>query len=121
MKKIAILICKNVSNKCTGSGCFKAFNQRKDAFEGYSDEIELSSFTHCSGCDEEAEELLEKKIQKWRDTGIDTVHLSTCIRGRCHLYETWAKQLSEDFNVIGYTHGSAEGKKGNNINLPKEC
>jgi len=121
MRKIGVLVCKNVSDKCSGAGCFKAFNQKSDAFELHDEEIELGSFTHCSGCDEEAEELLNSKIERMKIIGIETVHLSTCIRGRCHKYEEFAEKFAQDFDVIGYTHGSSEGKKLNNINKQKSA
>lgn len=119
MKKIGILVCKNVSDKCSGAGCFKAFNNKIDAFKDYETEIELASFTHCSGCDHESEELLEKKIERMKSVGIETIHISTCIRGRCHKYEEFVDKFAKDFDVIGYSHGSAEGKKNNNYN--KKC
>lgn len=117
--KIGILVCKEVSDKCSAGGCFKAFNLRKDAFEAYEGAIELASFTHCSGCDEEAEMLLEHKIQKMKKAGVEVIHLSTCIRGRCHKYEAFAEKLAAHFHVKGYTHGSKEGKKKNTIEKQK--
>ena len=118
MKKIVILVCKEVSDKCSGNGCFKAFNERKDAFLGYDGRAQMFGFTHCSGCG--GEELLDYKIEKWIKNDIDTIHLSTCMRSRCTGYEDLAKKLSKHFDVIGYTHGSKEGKKGNTICICKE-
>lgn len=46
MKKVAMLVCKNaVGNKCTGSGCMRAFNNKTGTFERYSqEELELQAF-----------------------------------------------------------------------------
>lgn len=117
--KVAIVTCKEVLDKCTGKGCFRAFNSRKDAFEAYHEPVELVSFTHCSGCNEDAWKLFEYKIEKLMEEGVGTVHVSTCIRGRCSQYEKMIHRLAQDFDVIGYTHGSALGKKENNINMKK--
>ena len=119
MKKIGILLCKKVSDKCSGSGCLKAFNKKIDAFDSYHEDIELASFTHCSGCEEESEALLEKKIKRMKTINIEAIHLSSCIRGRCPRYKEFAERFSKDFDVIGYTHGSPDGKKENNINKKK--
>ena len=120
MKKIGIYLCGEVSKKCTANGCLKAFNQKQDAFQAEDGSAyELVSFNHCNGCDEEPMESLQMKIEKLQKAEVDTVHLSTCIRGRCNHYEEFADELSEHFNVIGYTHGSAQGKRNNNINKSK--
>lgn len=119
MKKIAIYICDEVSKRCTANGCMRAFNEKKDSFEVYNDEpLQLVAINTCNGCDEEPVESLDIKIEKFEKAGVNTVHLSTCIRGRCEHYEAFAEKFSKHFDVIGYTHGSPEGKLHNNINLP---
>lgn len=64
-------------------------------------------------------ESLLVKIEKFKKAGADTVHLSSCIRSKCEHYQEFVDELSRSFDVIGYTHGSAEGKKNNNINKKK--
>ena len=32
---IAIMACRKLSNKCSGTGCFNAYNNSQDAFECY--------------------------------------------------------------------------------------
>lgn len=120
VKKIAVLVCKDVADKCSAGGCFRAFNRREDAFEAYDSAVEITGFTHCSGCDDEAEALLDHKLNKLVKLGVDTLHLSTCIRGRCHKYAIFADELSQYFDIKGYTHGSQQGKKKNNIDQPKK-
>lgn len=102
--KIAILTNASTMDKCTGRGCFKAFNGRKDAFEGYDAAVELVAFTHAGGD-------LDKKIRKLKDNGVEVVHLSTCLRGKHGDYEGLMARLSKDFIVKGYTHGSKERKR----------
>lgn len=120
MRKIAIYVCGEIAKKCTANGCLRTFNQKKDSFDRYAEEdIQLVSFNSCNGCLENPLEGLKIKIEKFKKAQVEVVHLSTCIRGRCDKYELFAKELAKYFDVIGYTHGSAEGKKNNNVNLCK--
>ncbi|NCC74086.1 MAG: CGGC domain-containing protein [Sphingobacteriia bacterium] len=118
MKKIMIFICGEISKKCSANGCFRTFNDRVDAFGEYAEDedLQLVAFNTCPGCNEGPVENLKSKIEKIRKSGADTVHISTCIRGRCDNYEEFAKILGDaGFNVIGYTHGSLGGKRENTI------
>lgn len=118
MKNIAIYVCGVVSKTCTANGCLRAFNQKEDSFNKYEDDrCQLVSFNHCNGCNENPLESLKVKIEKFQKANVDVVHLSTCIRGRCQHYEEFAKELSKHFDVVGYTHGSAEGRKKNTMSL----
>ncbi len=120
MKKIGIYVCGNVSKKCTANGCMRAFNKNQDSFTIYDEsDYKLAAFNNCSGCDESPMENLLTKIEKFKKADVDTIHLSSCIRSKCEYYQDFVEELSKDFDVIGYTHGSAQGKKDNNINKKK--
>ncbi len=101
--KIAILLNEDTSFKCTGSGCLKAFFSKTDAFEGYPDDAELIAFFHIGG-------KLENKLKRLKEKNVETIHLSSCLRSKYSEYEELAKRLSLDFNIVGYTHGSKQGK-----------
>lgn len=101
--RIAILTNEPTMDRCTGSGCFKAFNLKKDAFEVYNDKDELVSFTHAGGD-------LERKIERWLENKVDVIHLSTCLRAKYKNYEALKTRLEADFKVVGYTHGSKNRK-----------
>lgn len=96
--KIGILVNEDTMMKCTGKGCLNALLQRKDAFARYSEGVELLTFTHAGGD-------LNHKIERMLEAGIESIHLSTCLRAKSPEYETLAKHLSEYFTVVGYTHG----------------
>ncbi len=118
MKKIMIFICGEISRKCSANGCFRVFNEKVDAFGEYEEDedLQLVAFNTCPGCDQEPLENLKNKLAKIKKSGADTVHISTCIRGRCSNYDEFADILSEaGFDVIGYTHGSLGGKRENTI------
>ncbi len=102
--KIAILINEDTALRCTASGCLKAFFARKDAFNIYGPEAQILGFTHTGG-------ELDKKIERFEKNGVDTIHLSSCMRSKYADYETLRNKLAEKFNVIGYTHGNPDRKK----------
>ena len=111
MIKIAILLREETSQKCTGSGCLKSFNQRSESFARYQGiEIELVGFFHSGGD-------LDYKIQKMRDAGVDIIHVSTCMRAKYEDYDGLVHRLGKDFDVIGYTHGSEEGKTRGTVSV----
>lgn len=111
--KIAILVREETLNRCTGKGCLKAFFEKKDAFAPYQNEnIELVTFSHAGGD-------IHRKIETMIKNGVEAVHLSSCLRGKAEDYESLARLLSAHFDVVGYTHGSEEGKERNTVNLKK--
>lgn len=99
--------------RCTGRGCLNAFFQRKDAFESYGEEVQLVAFSHADGD-------INHKIETMIKNGVDVVHLSSCMRGKAANYETLVNRLGEHFDVIGYTHGSEEGKGQKTISIKKK-
>ena len=120
MKNVAIYVCGEVSKKCTANGCLRTFNEKEDSFKRYEEVgCKLVSFNNCNGCNESLVESLKVKIEKFQKADVEVVHISTCIRGRCEHYEQFAKEFAKHFDVIGYTHGSEQGKKNNNININK--
>jgi predicted metal-binding protein len=113
LKKIAIIVRNETLDKCTGKGCLNAYFERLDAFADYPEETRLVGFTQDSGD-------LEKKIAKLKELGVEVVHLSSCIRGKSANYEPLAERLAQDFEVVGYTHGSCQGRTREAICLPKQ-
>lgn len=110
--KIAILVNEDTMNRCTGKGCFNAYNKRIDSFSNYGSEVELIAFTHVGGD-------LEYKVENLIKNGVEVVHLSTCLRAKYEDYDSLVKSLAEHFKVVGYTHGSKNGKNRNTICLEK--
>ncbi|MEK6977977.1 MAG: CGGC domain-containing protein [Candidatus Hydrothermarchaeota archaeon] len=73
--KIAIVRCDIVSEVCPGMGCLKAFQDRKEAFEGYKD-ARLVGFFTCGGCSGRRVYRLVNTLKRY---GIDAVHMSSCM------------------------------------------
>lgn len=112
MIKIAILVRAETTERCTGKGCLRSFFARSESFARYKDlgDIELTGFFHSGGD-------LEYKLKKMKEEGVQVIHVSTCMRGKYPEYEQLVKRIGKDFDVIGYTHGSAEGKKQKTSNI----
>jgi len=111
--KVAILVNEDTMDICIGKGCLNAFNKRIDAFKSYDNEVELIAFTHVGGD-------LERKIEKLINNDVEVVHLSTCLRAKYEDYDNLANRLAQHFKVVGYTHGSENGKNRNTICL-EQC
>lgn len=103
MKKIAIFNCVMANERCTSSGCFKAFNNKEAAFERYAEEgAELMAFVRCNDCghDWDNDENLAKKIDRLKDIGVEVVHFGACTihNGKECRFIT---RLGEKFNEMG--------------------
>ncbi|MBB6215534.1 putative metal-binding protein [Anaerosolibacter carboniphilus] len=105
MEKIGIINCFEVSQRCSGGGCTRAFHHRTGAFEAYDQEDEMISFVHCNGCGEESVQQVLNRAKEMKEAGVTAIHLSTCVRAKCPWYDQFMSELSKDFNVEGYSHG----------------
>ena len=113
--KIAILVREETMLRCSGGGCLSAFFGREDSFARYAgcEQLELVAFTHAGGD-------IDKKIETLRQKGVQSVHLSSCLRGKDPGYEALAQRLSEYFDVIGYTHGEENSAKKQAVILSRK-
>ena len=109
MKSIGIINCFDVSQRCSSSGCLKALHDRTGSFARYAEEeIRILSFVHCNGCGEAAVEQVLARAERMRKVGVDVIHLSTCVKSRCSHYDEFLEALSEEFEVVGNSHGKKQ-------------
>ncbi len=109
--KIAILIREETALKCTGKGCLRSFFARSESFARYRDlDVELVGFFHSGGD-------LDYKLQKMKEAGVQVIHVSTCMRAKYPGYTDLVNKLSRDFDVVGYTHGSEQGKTRGTVSI----
>lgn len=101
--KIAFINCRKTAEGCTTSGCFRALSDRTGHFAQYAgQETQLLTACDCGGCANFAPEgnpVLEKKMNRLREIGVEKIHFATCVGkdGRCpHL-----AQLTQAANNIG--------------------
>ena len=115
MKKIAILTCLKSVNCCTGAACLTAFYNRSGAFQQYVDEeLELTTFCHCNGCDSilEQDNGMQEKLERILKIHPDAVHLGVCTlkqeTDRCKTVEKFIKIFQDNgIAVIDGTHSSS--------------
>lgn len=111
MKKIAVLRCYKVSKKCSGKSCVKAFKNKNASFKDCEDNSQMSITIPCSGCTiDSTNEILASTVEL-KTQGVERIHLSTCIMLKCPYYNEFLKELSKDFQVVGYTHALKNNKK----------
>ena len=109
--KIAIMVREETSQKCTGKGCLRSYFSRRESFARYRDrDVELIGFFHSGGD-------LDYKLLKMKEAGVHIIHLSTCMRAKYTDYEGLVRKIAQDFDVIGYTHGSSDGKTKKTLSI----
>lgn len=104
MKKIAILRCFKVSKKCSGSSCTKAFKNKTASFNDYEEDSQMFMTIPCSGCSTDSLKEILISSSELKKQGVESIHLSTCIKSKCPYYNKFFEELSHDFQVVGYTH-----------------
>ena len=118
MKKIAILRCLKTSAACAATGCFRAFNEKDNAFKIYEGEdVQLASVWTCNGCGNDMLENqagIQTKIERMVKNNISVVHLSSCTKKKneagkkllCPNIEDIARKLQAlGIMVVEGTHG----------------
>lgn len=123
-RKVAVIVRGETSKNCVGKGCLNAFFQKIDSFEKYKGEdLELVAFCDDGGTSDDPIENIRNRIGKFKKIGVDTVHVSTCLRAKSPIYQEMLDLFAEEFEVMGYTHGSAVRKvnhKHNHYLNPEE-
>ena len=103
----------DMKNRCPGWGCLAAASKRMAYFDEY-DEIELVGLDTCGGCPGKGN---TKKIvdigKKFKEHGVEVIHLSSCIAGFCPNKNLFVKALVDevDLQVKERTHGGPDGKR----------
>ena len=101
---VAIMVCHKMTYDCTGVGCFKSFNDKRDAFTGYTDQTLLSLF-HCNGCGEPLFKGMAYKFEQLKRSDVKTIHMARCIEVECHRYSAIHDELiSRGFDVVKGSH-----------------
>jgi predicted metal-binding protein len=109
--KIGIIRCQQTEDMCPGTMDFKIIREKKGAFEGVEEDIEIIGMVSCGGCPG------KKVITRARDMvkrGADTIVLASCInRGNpvgipcphaAMIEGSIKNKLDENIQIINYTH-----------------
>lgn len=117
MENIAILTCSNVTQDlgCPSFQCFEAIREKTGLFDQYKDKdgVQLLGIINCAGCPTTvAPEKLLRRFRSLIATGVDAVHLSTCVTVLCPFKKKYLKLLEENFpgtKIVEGTHGAPAG------------
>lgn len=109
--KIGLIRCAQTEDMCPGTTCFKVMREKKLAFEGIAEEIEIIGFNTCGGCPGKKAVTRAAEMVK---RGADTIVLASCItRGnpisfpcphREKIKEAIINKVGDKIKIIDYTH-----------------
>lgn len=74
--KVGLIRCMKTEDMCSSSMDLKAMKEKKGAFKGIEEDIELIGINTCGGCNGEKAAARAAKMIKH---GADTIALATCI------------------------------------------
>ncbi|MBC8570410.1 CGGC domain-containing protein [Zongyangia hominis] len=109
--KVGIIRCAQTEDYCPGTTDFCMIRERKGAFAGIEEDIEIVGFIGCGGCPGKKAVLRARELVK---RGADTIVFASCIgKGTPIGYpcpfakkmrELIAGDLGEQIRIIDYTH-----------------
>ena len=75
--KVGIIRCMQTEDYCPGTTDFLLIKNRKGAFEGITEDIEIVGFINCGGCPAKKVVLRARELVK---RGADTIAFASCIK-----------------------------------------
>ena len=109
--KLGIIRCMQTEDYCPGTADFKFIKERKGAFEGITEDIDIIGFINCGGCPGKKVLLRVRELVK---RGADTICFASCInKGTPMGYpcpfakkmrELVEKEVGDTVKIIDYTH-----------------
>jgi len=109
--KAGIIRCMQTEDYCPGTTDFKMIRERKGAFEGISEDIEIIGFINCGGCPAKKAVLRARELVK---RGADTIIFASCIQKGTpigypcpfakKMKDLIQKDLGQEIKIIDYTH-----------------
>ncbi len=109
--RVGIIRCQQTEDYCPGTTDFRMIREKKGAFEGIEEEIEIVGFINCGGCPAKKAVLRARELVK---RGADTIVFASCIQKGTpigypcpfarRIKEIIAKDLGEEIRFLDYTH-----------------
>jgi predicted metal-binding protein len=109
--KVGLIRCMQTEDMCPATTDFKVIKEKKCAFEGIEDEIEVIGMNTCGGCP--GKKAVTRAVEMVK-RGADTIAFASCItRGNpigfaCpnaeKIIEATKNKLGENIKIIEYTH-----------------
>lgn len=109
--RVGIIRCQQTEDYCPGTTDFRMIREKKGAFEGIEEEIEIIGFINCGGCPAKKAVLRARELVK---RGADTIVFASCIQKGTpigypcpfakRMKEIIANDLGEEIRFLDYTH-----------------
>ena len=109
--KLGIIRCMQTEDFCPGTTDFKFIREKKGAFQGIEEDIEIIGFVNCGGCPGKKAVLRAQELVK---RGADTIAFASCIqRGNpigypcpfaAKMRALVCENIDPSVKIIDYTH-----------------
>jgi len=113
MARIGILTCSNATQDlgCSSVSCLSDFRKRKGSFGNYpqDEKLTLMGIINCPGCPTlTGPDKLLRRIRALTDFGVDTIHLSYCLKALCPFKKPYTMALEQTFPDVRIVIGTHE-------------
>ena len=109
--KVGIIRCMQTEDFCPGTTDFRMIREKKGAFEGVEEDIEIIGFINCGGCPGKKAVLRARELV---NRGADSIDFASCIQKgtpigyACpfakRMKDVIQNDLGNGIRLIDYTH-----------------
>lgn len=109
--KVGIIRCMQTEDFCPGTTDFRMIREKKGAFEGVEEDIEIIGFINCGGCPGKKAVLRARELV---NRGADSIAFASCIQKgtpigyACpfakRMKDVIQNYLGDGIRLIDYTH-----------------
>ena len=109
--KVGIIRCMQTEDFCPGTTDFRMIREKKGAFEGVEEDIEIIGFINCGGCPGKKAVLRARELV---NRGADSIAFASCIQKgtpigyACpfakRMKDVIHNDLGDGIRLIDYTH-----------------
>ena len=109
--KVGIIRCMQTEDFCPGTTDFRMIREKKGAFEGVEEDIEIIGFINCGGCPGKKAVLRARELV---NRGADSIAFASCIQKgtpigyACpfakRMKDVIQNGLGDGIRLIDYTH-----------------
>ena len=109
--KVGIIRCMQTEDFCPGTTDFRMIREKKGAFEGVEEDIEIIGFINCGGCPGKKAVLRARELV---NRGADSIAYASCIQKgtpigyACpfpkRMKDVIQNDLGDGIRLIDYTH-----------------
>ena len=109
--KVGIIRCMQTEDFCPGTTDFRMIREKKGAFEGVEEDIEIIGFINCGGCPGKKAVLRARELV---NRGADSIAFASCIQKgtpigyacpfAIRMKDVIQNDLGNGIRLIDYTH-----------------